>query len=237
MNALHLGVSGSTGRMGSEIYQLVRSLELIDGRRFEITCALSRHSEISLVASGAVDVDVWVDFSAPEAILRLLEVARKPIVIGTTGFNDAQMLAIRDYSRQFPVLLSANMSFGIEVLRRMIQSLPPVGRVDADLSIIEEHHRAKRDTPSGTAGFLAGELKKMGFSGVQIHSLREGAIIGVHKVRWVTDTEEIVLSHRALDRSIFAKGALYAASWLTSQPSGLYGIQDLWQIQDAREIK
>lgn len=211
--------------MGRELAQLEASQEALTAQPWRIAAEI--HRGAPLVAP--TGVDVWIDFSAPEATMGLIETAKRPIVIGTTGFSEAQRAEILHHSEDYPVLMSGNMSFGIEVLRRMVRELPHPKRAVADVSIVEEHHRRKRDAPSGTAKMIEVDLREHGFSSVAMHSLREGGIIGVHRVRWVTESEEIEITHRAFNRSVFAQGAVMAAEWLMTRQPGLYAISDIWE--------
>ena len=214
---LRLALNGATGNMGREVARLAR-----DGG-WNIVCESSGRS-----FGDCAQADVWIDFSAPESTMRLLERIEAPIVIGTTGFSEQQMECIREYSDKASVLVAANMSFGVELLRRMLKQFPNPG-FGGDVSILEQHHRFKRDMPSGTARVLEARLHDRGFENVPIHSVRAGGIVGVHEVRWVCESEEIILTHRAFDRSVFARGALRAADWLVSKKRGLFGISDVWE--------
>lgn len=198
-----------------------------------------------------IDCDVVVDFSNPAATMAHLDIASASqtppaFVIGTTGFSADQDAKIAAYATQFPILKSGNMSLGVNVLAALTEKLAAILDDQFDIEIYETHHKNKIDAPSGTALMLgdaaaAGrdvvlndvadrgrdgitgkrEAGKIGFA-VE----RMGGVIGDHKVSFGSDEEIIALSHRALDRSLFAKGAVHAAKWITDQPAGLYNMHD-----------
>lgn len=211
--------------MGSEVIALLERDETLSSIA-EITCVLNREKPLRSID---IPVDVWIDFSVPQSTLNLLGSTPSPVVIGTTGFDPDQLARVEHFSGSRAILLSANMSFGIESMSKMAKLLPR--HMGGDVFLIEEHHRSKRDKPSGTALLFEKSLREAGFSDVAIHSVRAGGVVGVHQIRWVTDNEEVTISHRAFNRSVFAKGAILAAIWLNSKPSGLYKISDLWRTE------
>jgi 4-hydroxy-tetrahydrodipicolinate reductase len=201
--------------------------------------------------------DVAVDFSQPQATranLAACRAARKPLLIGTTGFA-AELTAdeLEAAAREIPLLVAPNTSLGvallIELVRRAATALPP----QFDIEILEAHHRAKRDAPSGTAlelARVAAEGRALessqalsGASGgragprrqgeIGFAVLRGGDIVGEHTVLFAGPGEELRLSHRAADRAIFARGALRAALWLAGQPPGRYGMSNIVQVDHA----
>ena len=195
--------------------------------------------------------DVVVDFSQPHATranLAACRAARRALLIGTTGLPAELTEAELDAAaREIPVLIAPNTSLGIallvELVRRAARALPP----EFDIEIIEAHHRMKRDAPSGTAVALAraaGEERGLAspeaLSGasalrtgprppgeIGFAVVRGGDIVGEHTVLFAGPGEELRLSHRAADRTLFARGALRAALWLLRQPAGRYGMSDI----------
>ena len=187
--------------------------------------------------------DVAIDFSsghATRASVEACRAARKPLLIGTTGFG-AELDALLDAAaRDIPLLVAANTSVAVAVLteltRRAAQALPR----EFDIDILDLHHRQKPDAPSGTAlalGAAAAQardavLKPRGTSvprgqgEIGIASVRAGDIVGEHTVLFCGAGEELLLTHRAFDRGIFARGALAAAQWLASRPPGRYGMRE-----------
>jgi 4-hydroxy-tetrahydrodipicolinate reductase len=202
--------------------------------------------------------DVAVDFSQPQATranLAACRAARKPLLIGTTGFG-AELAAeeLEAAAREIPLLVAPNTSLGVallvELVRRAATALPP----QFDIEILEAHHRGKRDAPSGTALELAraaaegrGLESSQALSGasggragprrpgeIGFAVLRGGDLVGEHTVLFAGPGEELRLSHRAADRAIFARGALRAALWLAGQPPGRYGMSNI--VQEDHEL-
>jgi 4-hydroxy-tetrahydrodipicolinate reductase len=142
----------------------------------------------------------------------------------TTGLSESEIGEIALMSKHAPVFYSPNMSVGVAVLAKLVKEANALLGEQFDVDIIDSHHRYKRDAPSGTALKLADIFKPRE---VPVHSLRAGGIIGVHTVQFVSDEEEITLSHRAMSRYVFAKGALAAAKWVLNKKPGLYDMEDL----------
>jgi len=210
----------------------------------EVTCDL---------AAALAAADVAIDFSQPHATranIAACRAARKPLLIGTTGFAAELTEAELDAAASdIPLLIAPNTSLGValltELVRRAARALPP----EFDIEIVEAHHRMKRDAPSGTAlalaraagegrglppaealsGTSAGRVgpRRQGEIGFAV--VRGGDIVGEHTVLFAGPGEELRLSHRADDRAIFARGAFRAALWLVGQPPGRYGMSDIVQ--------
>jgi 4-hydroxy-tetrahydrodipicolinate reductase len=192
--------------------------------------------------------DVIVDFSAPEALAASLERsvrAAVPILIGTTGLDDLASRRIADASRSVAVLRASNTSLGVALLEELVERAARVLGPKWDVEVLEMHHRSKRDAPSGTALTL-GEAAARGRgkpmrreearSGRQLEreegaigfaALRGGTVVGDHDVIFAGTEERLILSHRAENRMIFARGALAAARFLKGKPPGLYGMRDV----------
>ncbi len=193
--------------------------------------------------------DVAVDFSTPIAAVDFVEqaaVAGKPVVVATTGLNAEQLALIRACAERSPVLIAPNLSLGINVLVEILPAVVKALGSDYDVELIEAHHRNKKDAPSGTAIGLAeaiasalgkplSELERHGRWGlaprqpgeIGIHAVRAGGIVGEHSVLFVSDGEQVEISHRAFSRQTFALGALRAAQFLREQPAGLYSMRDV----------
>ena len=204
-----------------------------------------------LDAALAARPDVAVDFSfhaVSAASAPRVAAARIPWIVGTTGLDEAEKAAIAQAARSIPVVLSANMSIGVNLLFALVQQAARAlkGR-GYDCEIIERHHRRKKDAPSGTALFL-GEAAAQGYgwslpdvaidgrSGlpgerpekeIGFHAIRGGDIVGDHTVLFAADGECVELSHRATSRDTLAIGALRAAAWLPGHPPALYGMRDV----------
>jgi 4-hydroxy-tetrahydrodipicolinate reductase len=180
---------------------------------------------------------VVLDFSgaaATGANLAACRVARKPLLLGSTGYAKELEVELAAASLDIPLLIAPNTSLGVtlllELARTAARALPAF-----HASVTERHHREKRDAPSGTALALAEALRAGRTVGctpaagpeIPISSVREGELVGEHTVQFAGPGEELVLAHRASDRAIFARGALAAALWLAPQPAGRYAMRDL----------
>lgn len=196
--------------------------------------------------------EILIDFTTPDNTLNNLKYCIKNkinIIIGTTGFNDSQIKTIKDASKDIAILFSPNFSIGINLLYNVTQYLASIIGQYTDIEIIEAHHRDKIDAPSGTAlqigkkisqtmnwklnehaifqrnGQLgAREKNKIGFS-----TIRGGDIIGEHKVLFADIGERIEISHKATNRSTFAKGAIQAAIWIQNKKKGFFNMSDIFK--------
>ena len=188
--------------------------------------------------------EVAIDFSRPDLSLRALNVcraARVPIVIGTTGHETDFEARVASASREIPVLVAANTSIGVALAQELVRIAASVLPAEFDIEITEAHHKHKLDAPSGTAIALAKSAAEgrsldpatdtvSGRSGqgarrsgeIGIASVRAGDIVGTHTVLFAGPGERLTVGHEATDRSIFALGALRAASWLAGQKPGRY---------------
>ncbi len=175
-----------------------------------------------LLTENVADCDVVIDFSSPAALPSLLKMG-KPLVIGTTGFNEAEKMSIQEAAKQIPILVTPNFSIGMTLLRQFASDLASRVGAEASVEIVEAHNKFKKDKPSGSALGLAEEMGK----DVPIHSIRAGDIIGDHTVIVALKGERLELKHQVQSRSAFAEGALKAAAFLKTQPVGYYTMKDL----------
>ena len=175
--------------------------------------------------------DVLVDFSAPTALETSLERAVSsgvPILVGTTGLDQAADQHISEASRKVAVLRAANTSLGVALLADLVERAAEVLGRDWDIQISEAHHRNKADAPSGTALMLGAVAQCARGSGeIGFASLRGGTVAGDHDVMFLGPDERLILSHRAETRMIFARGALAATAFLVGRPAGLYSMRDV----------
>ena len=195
--------------------------------------------------NAAPDADIIIDFSHHSAVFALLDYAEAkqlPVVIATTGHDAAELERIREAARKIPVFLSGNMSVGVAQLCRMARETARLFP-EADIEIVEIHHKHKKDAPSGTAKMLVSAVQEVrgdatmvcGRSGMQprtsgeigVHSLRMGEVVGIHEVHICTATQTITLRHEAHDRALFAEGAVCAAEFLAEQAAGLYDMKSM----------
>jgi 4-hydroxy-tetrahydrodipicolinate reductase len=189
------------------------------------------------------EVDVVVDFSHAAAmgiLVTALGGSGIALVSGTTGLGAAERVMLEEYSQEAPVVYDENMSYGISVLKKLLRVAGPLWRETADVEIVEAHRRGKRDYPSGTAYALARVLdpearlvsgREGGRTGAERvlhgHSLRVGGVPGEHHVVFATEDEVMTISHRALSREVFARGALRAARFVFGREAGLYSMDDV----------
>lgn len=224
-----IGIMGAGGRMGKAI-----------------AAAAADRDDVALVA----DIpDVYVDFSAPQALGAHLALALDvgtPIVIGTTGLAAEHQRMIDEAADTIPILQAANMSLGVSLLAHLVREAAARLGEDWDIEIVEMHHRHKLDAPSGT-GLMLGraaaegrgvELDRVSDRGrdgmgarqaghIGFAALRGGSVAGDHQVIFAGEGERIELGHRAESRAIFAQGALRATLWLHGKPPGRYAMRDV----------
>lgn len=205
----------------------------------------------SNVTEAAANADVWIDFTRPEATASALRALKdtsvRAVVIGTTGLDTGEDIVIQAASERFAVVQSGNFSLGINLLQGLTRLAASRLGADWDIEILESHHRMKIDAPSGTALMIGeaaaqgrgGKLKdlqaapylgpdsprKEGEIGMAVR--RAGGIYGEHEVLFASPNEVLRFSHMALNRSVFAEGALHAAAWAAAQPPGLYSMDDV----------
>jgi 4-hydroxy-tetrahydrodipicolinate reductase len=194
--------------------------------------------------------DVLIDFSSPAATLANVKICAahgKPIVVGTTGFSDAEKAELLSYQTEIPLLLSANFSTGVNLCFKLLDIAARVLGDEYNVEIYEAHHRHKIDSPSGTAvrmgevlaNALERDLKQVAVYGregqigarprdtIGFATVRGGDVVGDHTVMFMADGERVEITHKASSRLAFANGAVRAAIWLQQQKSGLFDMQDV----------
>ena len=260
-----IAITGAAGRMGRS---LIEACQQTDG--LEVTVALE-HPESTLLGSDAGDLagigkldiavgadlaavtdnfDVLIDFTRPESTLANLEICRQAgrrMVIGTTGFSDEQKAQIVAAAEDIAIVFAPNMSVGVNLCLKLLDTAARVLGDDVDIEIIEAHHRHKVDAPSGTAlrmgevvaAALGRDLKTCAVYGREGHTgarerntigfetIRAGDIVGDHTVLFAGAGERVEITHKASSRMTFANGAVRAAAWLMAQKSGLFDMQDV----------
>lgn len=235
-----VGLYGGSGQMGQVLQALYRELE----PDTQVVVYSRQHPEVFETGPRP---SVVIDFShkdALEDVLAFCQAKALPLVVATTGFDAAQKARLREASAAIPLFYSANLSLGIHVLKALAREAARMLGEDADIEIIERHHNRKKDAPSGTALLLRDATAQsrdfsrtvFGREGqsprqngeVGIHAVRGGSIVGDHTVLFALDSEIIELSHRGESRKLFARGAMKAARFVSSQPPGLYGMDDLF---------
>ena len=255
---IKIAITGAAGRMGRTVAEAVRDAD-------DLTLGAALEHPDSDAIGGVIDgvriarelvadeFDVLVDFSVPAATLGVLEECvrhKKGMVIGTTGFDPDGTKRIAQAAERIPIVMSPNMSVGVNVTFKLIEAAAKALGADADVEVFEAHHRHKVDAPSGTAvrmgEILADALDRdlstdavygrEGITGARdtrtigFHSLRAGDIVGEHTVTFAALGERLEITHRAHSRMNFAMGALRAARYVAARDSGLFDVADVLGI-------
>lgn len=263
---LRLAVSGPAGRLGSAILKAAsaRDVRLVAGlvrpgsgavgmdlaafAGGRDTGVLATDDVEAAVADADALIDVSTATASAEHAAKLAARGGPALIIGATGFDDEEDAAITAAAKAIAIVKARNFSLGVTLLSAFVEQAAKALGEDWDIEIVEMHHRAKADAPSGTAlllgeaaargrGVAFSEKKAMrtgqGLTGpresgsIGFATLRGGGVVGDHEVRFVTGEEMLTLSHRALDRALFAKGALVAARWAKDAKPGLYDMRDV----------
>ena len=245
----NLVINGCLGRMGQEVAkqsEFYKDLKLVAG--IDITENNNSNFPVySNINDLKEKVDVIIDFSRPESTLNVLEYAKSKniaVVIATTGFSKEQEDIIKEYSKSIPIFKSANMSFDINLMCKIVSEVAKM-LPNNDIEIIETHHNKKIDAPSGTALLLADSInkslenkmnyvynrhniqKKRTQNEIGISSIRGGNIVGEHTVQFFGPFETFEIKHTSYSRSVFADGALKAACFIANKEAGFYTMNDL----------
>ena len=264
--AIAVGVNGASGRMGRRLISLITEaddLTLVSAVEHAGSPALGLDAgeqaglgrlEVPVARELNTAAEVVIDFSSPEGTLSALRfclIHRTPIVIGTTGFSEEQRAEVESGAQEIPLLLSPNMSVGMNLLFQLVGPVAQALGPEYDVEIVEIHHRFKKDAPSGTALRLAegiaqargvelGEVAVFGRQGrpgerppgeIGLHAIRAGDVVGEHTVVFACLGERVELVHRAHSRDCFARGALAAARFLVGQGAGRYTMADVLEAQ------
>lgn len=231
-------IAGGTERVGSPVI----------GRDLG---ALAGHGPLGVTVStdpAAIDTDVWIDFTTPGATLTALQATKaRAAIVGTTGLSAEEEKQIAEFAKRIALVRSGNFSLGVNLLAELVRQAAEKLGPEWDIEIVEAHHRRKIDAPSGTALMLgeaaaAGRGKALsdlrlkpreGITGARPEGgigfavVRGGGVIGQHDVSFAAEREVLTLSHNALDRAVFADGALAAARWVVGKGPGLYSMRDV----------
>ena len=268
--AIKVGVIGAGGRMGRMLIEAVQ-----DNSQTMLNAAIERQGS-SLVGADAGevaaigrlevqivddlktvinDIDVLIDFSLPDATEQNMQICAAndvAMVIGTTGFNEQQEQVLATASEKIAIVYAGNYSTGVNLSLKLLGMAAKAFGNDADVEVIEAHHKHKIDAPSGTAYMMAEavaeargqNLKDVAVYGregqtgereagtIGIHAIRGGEIIGDHTVMFIADGEVVEITHRARARMTFAAGAVRAATWVIQQKVGQYNMQDVLGLND-----
>lgn len=255
---IKISINGAAGRMGKTITELclkdeeIKIVGLADINTSGIYIENLPKVEPSL-DKYIKETDVVIDFSSPEGTqhaVKLCSQHKVPIVIGTTGHSQQQLQYIKDTSSLIPILLSPNMSLGVNLMFKITELITKLLKdKNYDIEIIEAHHNKKKDAPSGTAKKIMDIIKQIipetefvfgrnGIIGerkkneVGVSVIRCGDIVGEHTVIYSTYGEKIEIKHTATSRETFARGAILAAKWILNKPAGLYTMADVLGLNE-----
>ena len=240
-----IAITGSNGRMGQALIEAVKLNPNVSQGSI-----LNRGDDINRVLK---DFDVLIDFTRPEATLDALSIcqsAGKAMVIGTTGFSDDALKVIDQASSDIPIVFAPNMSVGVNLTLKLLETTAKVIGTDSNIEIVEAHHRHKVDAPSGTAlkmgeviaNALGRDLSECAVYGregkeeprdrqtIGFSSIRGGDVVGEHTVTFFMEGERVEITHKASSRMTYANGAVKASQWLTNQANGLYSMQDVLDL-------
>jgi len=243
-------IGGALGRMGREVAEAAKAAGITVAAGVDV---IYRGEPMNFPMATDYDrvsecADVMIDFSRADGLPDLLSFCvtkQMPCVVCATGHNDVEVQMIAEASGVIPIFRSANMSLGVNVMEQLVaMAAKALGEV-YDIEIVKKHHRMKMDSPSGTAFMLYESVRKameiqatpaFGRYGrrsirqkgdVGLHAVRGGTMTGEHEVSFLGEGEQLILTHRAENRALFAQGALRAAKFLTGKPAGLYSMRDL----------
>ena len=269
---MRIAIAGVNGRMGRVLAEAVSQSESCElsaatvrpgssllGIDVGELCGLG-HLDVKTsdsIRSQINNFDVLIDFTLPEASLSHVAecvAGKRAMVIGTTGFSDADLATLAEAATRIPIVFAPNMSVGVNLCLKLLQLAASVLNEDTDIEIIEAHHRHKIDAPSGTAlamgqviaDTLQRDLKSCAVYGRQgrtgerdansigFETIRAGDIVGEHTVMFAGIGERVEITHKASSRMTFAKGALRAAQWLKDRAPGLYDMQHVLGFSELR---
>ena len=268
---INVVVTGAAGRMGTQIVRLVRATEglTLAGAVDRPGPAVGQDAGalaglgpigvpvVDALEKALADGSVVIDFTSHEASARNAELCADrgaALVIGSTGFTPEAKARVAAAARKVPIVLSPNMSVGVNVVFELVRQAARTLGADYDVEIVELHHKKKRDAPSGTAvrlGEIAAEAlgrdpadalaySRHGILGerppwqIGVQTLRGGDAVGEHTVFFCGEGERVEITHRATSREQFARGAIRAAQWLAGRPAGLYDMADVLGLRVAR---
>jgi len=240
-----IAIVGANGRMGQALIDAVKhNSDVSQGS------ILDRGDDLSLELE---KFDVLVDFTRPEATLGYLSIcqgAGKGMVIGTTGFSNDELRLIDKAAKVIPIVFAPNMSVGVNLTLKLLETTAKVIGDDSDIEIIESHHRHKVDAPSGTAlkmgeviaNALGRKLSECAINGregvgeprdkktIGFSAIRGGDIVGEHTVIFFMEGERVEITHKASSRMTYANGAVRASIWLEQHNRGLFSMQDVLEL-------
>ena len=257
MKKINITITGALGRMGQIlINQIVKNknLKLISLTDLKVRKKIKGVKVQKNNIEAFKKTEVIIDFSKPKSSIEILRFAKKlnkKVVIGTTGFTKKQEQLIKNYSKKIAIFKSGNMSLGINLLEYITKILSKKIPNNYRVGILDNHHKAKIDYPSGTALMLGNAIANaknknlenlkgkifLNKSGnlqnnkINFFITRKGRTVGKHSVVYNNKIENIELKHTAFSRKLFADGALNAAIWISKKKNGLFNMQDMLNLK------
>lgn len=224
---INVALSGASGRMGKAVKAVIKkkSSEFV---LKHVTPPLSNLSMLDLGDWDKKDITGVIDFSSPKLFTVTLNwsvLNTKPFVSGTTALSASDKRLLKRASKKIPVFYEENMSWGIWQIKKWISS---VSKQEYKILLEDIHHKNKKDKPSGTALKLQRHFPAFAQKKLKVKSIRKGTEFGTHRIYFKSSQEQVFIEHKALDRQLFAEGALKALQWLVRKPSGLYSFEDLY---------
>lgn len=228
---LKIGLFGGSGKMGQEVQSILQQMGhtpyLFVGRKPSSIFSISVENLENIEAEILEKVNVWIDFSSNEGLLDLLKKTNTtPIISGSTGLHKKQFSKLKKYSTKRAIFWASNMSVGLWCFRQALKNFSSIANFD--FAIDEIHHHQKKDKPSGTALTLQQDLQGAIHKKIPTPSShRLGGVFGIHTVYASSANELISFQHQALNRKVFATGAVQAAEWIVDQKNGFYSMDDM----------
>ena len=264
-----IGVCGAAGKMGKAIIEvcketngveIVAAIEHIDSRHIGIDAGeVAGIGKLGIeikddILSIVNEVDVMIDFTLATSVIQNIDnciSSNCKMVIGTTGLNDKDQAKLKSAANEIAIVFAPNMSIGVNLCFKLLETASNVIGKDADVEIIEAHHRDKKDAPSGTAirmGEIVAEMTDRNLKDCAVYgregitdsrdknsigfeTIRAGDIVGDHTVIFATAGERVEITHKATSRKTFASGAVRAAQWLADKEKGLFDMQDVLNLK------
>ena len=236
------GVTGKLGKVVAEELENTESIFLAGGHASAsnknlgkpLNSILNIECEENLISDfNNIDykIDAVLDVSSIDNFQHLTEFCLKkglPFILASTGHSEDQLSSLKKYSEDLPILIAPNLSLGVNLLKKSLLPLKNNESI-SKIEITETHHKEKKDSPSGTAKDLAEFIDKNLHLKAKtvVKSIRDESSVGTHEVKISLDNDELIITHNAFDRKIFAKGAIKAIEWIVNQKPGLYSMQEI----------
>ncbi|MBQ3214027.1 MAG: 4-hydroxy-tetrahydrodipicolinate reductase [Clostridia bacterium] len=252
---MNILISGFSGKMGQTIYNCAKKdKDLVVTEGFvlpsEVESCQAAHKDVKVFGclDESTNCDVVIDFSHNSITSKVLDFCvknKKPLVLATTGLTEEHLKQVKEASKVIPIFKSSNMSEGVFVLLNLIKKATNMLN-GWDIEIVEKHHNAKKDAPSGTGLMMANEVtqirkdaelvfgrnpasEKRKPQEIGIHAVRGGGYVGEHEIDFINENEVIKITHEAFSKSVFADGALKAAKFIVNKPANLYEMKNLFE--------